>query len=67
MPTTDVAQWTCAVSNLGFIYIYAIYQLRSYFYPQPDVRHPNLCLTQNSSKFSDQKLLLPKGIGELLG
>ena len=22
MPTTGVAQWTCAVSNLGFIYIY---------------------------------------------
>ena len=22
MPTTSVAQWTCAVSNLGFIYIY---------------------------------------------
>ena len=25
MSTTDVAQWTCTVSNLGFIYIYAIY------------------------------------------
>ena len=24
MPTTGVAQWTCAVSNLGFIYIYTI-------------------------------------------
>ena len=24
MPTTDVAQWTCAVSNLGFIYIYGL-------------------------------------------
>ena len=22
MPTTGVAQWTCAVRNLGFIYIY---------------------------------------------
>ena len=22
MPTTGVGQWTCAVSNLGFIYIY---------------------------------------------
>ena len=25
MPITDVAQWTCAVSNLGFIYICARY------------------------------------------
>ena len=24
MPTTDVAQWTYAVSNLGFIYIYGL-------------------------------------------
>ena len=22
MPTNGVAQWTCAISNLGFIYIY---------------------------------------------
>ena len=26
MPTTGVAQWTCAVSNLGFIYIYGYKQ-----------------------------------------
>ena len=24
MPTTGVVQWTCAVSNLGFIYIYGL-------------------------------------------
>ena len=24
MPTTGVMQWTYAVSNLGFIYIYAV-------------------------------------------
>ena len=27
MPTIDVAQWTCAVSNLGFIYIYGFTHL----------------------------------------
>ena len=28
MPTTGVAQWTCAVSNLVFIYIYGLYTER---------------------------------------
>ena len=27
MPTTGVAQWTCTVSNLGFIYIYGLNNL----------------------------------------
>ena len=34
MPTTGVGQWTCAVSNLGFIYIYG-----SIWVCQPFLKH----------------------------